>query len=78
MPQQLQRSRRLKNVDQSWLRKNNWEEDKRCIASKKDLAPSYICKYAELAGCFCIRSPLKIDLEPSIGSERFFQISIKS
>ena len=59
MPQQLQRSRRLKNVDQSWLRKNNWEEDKRCIASKKDLAPSYICKYAELAGSFCIRSPLQ-------------------
>ena len=31
-------SRSLKNVDQSWLRKNHWEEDKRCIASKTDLA----------------------------------------
>ena len=30
MPQELQPSRRLKNVDQSWSRKNNWEEDKRC------------------------------------------------
>ena len=77
MPQELQLSWGLKNVDQSWLRKNNWEEDKWCIASKTNLAPSYICKYAELAGSSCIRSPLKIDLGPSSGLERFFQISIK-